>query len=171
MVVNPPLPRNVKLAMRSMVRTQNSTSILVNGPFDPPPIVNDIVVEKVVEVVPTTGTSLTLTYSNLYKLLDTQTTAFFTAIRAIKVSVYGPTTTGTTVPVSLSVNYDGAYFTDRNSGSLKGANLHVRLPQFVRETWVATTSATGIAVVSWQTGNYPVIQATIQVRANNSGDT
>jgi len=169
--VSQPLPRNVKLALRSMRKQDNKTSVLVRGPVDPPPIINDVVVEKVVEVVPTTSTSLSITYSVLYKLLDPGATPFFTSMRVIKICTWAPVNTGSSTKASLSINYDGAFFTDQNSGIGKGGSVHVRLPEFVRETWVSTGSTNGIASVAWVGAFFPVIQATIQVRANQSADT
>jgi len=164
-----PIPRNIKLAMRSMARQNNQASVLVSGPNDPPSIKRDILVQKVVEFTTTAAT--TFTNAAIYALLDTQSTPFFTHMRVIKVSVFGPpsTSASTAQPfVSLSINYDGAFFIDRGVGTARTPCLHVRLPEFVRITWVSTTDTSNVCVVAVPG---TVTQFTIEVRADTSGDT
>jgi len=165
-----PLPRNIKLAMRTMARQNNQASVLVSGPNDPPPIKRDILVQKVVESTVVTG-PVTFTNASIYALLDTQMTPFFTHMRVVKVSVFGPpsTSSSTSQPfVSLSINYDGAFFIDRGVGTAKTACLHVRLPQFVRNTWVSTADTSSVCVVAVSGTS---CQFTIEVRADTSGDS
>jgi len=168
--VTPALPRNVKLALRSFSKQNNKASVLVKGPQDPPPIKRDILVQKVVETV-TSTLPQTFTNANIYALLDTQTTPFFTHMRVIKVAAFGPpsTASSTSQPfVSVSINYDGAYFIDRGVGTARTANLHVRLPELIRETWYSTTDTTALCVVG---SSGVIVQFTIEVRADTSGDT
>jgi len=164
-----PIPRNIKLALRSMARQNNQASVLVSGPNDPPSIKRDILVQKVVEF--TTTASTTFTNAVIYALLDTQATPFFTHMRVIKVSVFGPpsTSSSTSQPtVSLSINYDGAFYLDKGVGTARTPCLHVRLPEFVRITWVSTTDTTNVCVAAVPG---TVCQFTIEVRADTSGDT
>jgi hypothetical protein len=165
-----PIPRNIKLAMRSMAKQNNQASVLVSGPNDPPNIRRDILVQKVVSAT-TTAASVSFTYASIYALLDPQATPFFTHIRVIKISVFGPPSTSSSVNqpfVSVSINYDGAFFTDRGVGTARAPCLHVRLPQFVRNTWASTTDTTPVAVVQLS-GTH--VQVTIEVRADTSADT
>jgi len=165
-----PIPRNIKLALRSMARQNNQASVLVSGPNDPPVIKRDILVQKVVESTVVTG-PVTFTNASIYGLLDTQATPFFTHMRVIKVAVFGPpsTSSSTSQPtVSLSINYDGAFFLDKGVGTARTPCLHVRLPEFVRITWVSTADTTNVCVVA-VTGT--ICQFTIEVRADTSGDT
>jgi len=165
-----PIPRNIRLALRSMAKQNNQASVLVSGPNDPPVIKRDILVQKVVEST-TGGSSTTFTNASIYGLLDTQATPFFTHMRVIKVSVFGPPSTGSSTSqptVSLSINYDGAFFLDKGVGTARCPCLHVRLPEFVRITWVSTTDTTNVCVVATPGA---VCQFTIEVRADTSGDT
>jgi len=162
-----PIPRNVKLALRSAAKQQNKASVLVKGPNDPPPIKNDILVQKVVEKL-TTAANTSFAYSDIYKLLDPGANPFFTSMRIIKVSVFGPPSTTGSPSVSVSINYDGAFFLDRGVGTARSPALHVRFPELIRETWVSTTSGTSLCTVAI---SGTVCQFTIEVRADSSGDT
>jgi len=164
-----PLPRNVKLAIRNIERQSNKESVLVKGPNDPPVIRPDILVSKVVETFIATGSSLSLTYNGVYKLLDPGMTPFFNTMRVVKISVYGIPSTTTNEIVQLAVTYDGAQFLDRGVGTARLGVLHVRLPEFVRETWVETTNTNTLGLVTAPVGT--AIQVTLQVRANAFGDT
>jgi len=162
-----PIPRNIKLAMRSMAKQSNKASVCVSGPNDPPIIKRDILVQKVVEST-TSAANVSFTNASIYLLLDTQATAFFSHMRVIKVAVFGPPS-ATGVPlVSVSINYDGAFFLDRGVGTARSPALHVRLPEFIRESWYSTTDTTAVCVVQ-VTGT--TVQFTIEVRADTSGDT
>jgi len=164
------LPQNVKLAMRSMAKQNNKASVLVSGPNDPPVIRRDILVQKVVESA-TTAANVSFTNASIYALLDTQATPFFTHMRVIKVSVFGSQTaltSGAQPAVSVSINYDGAFFLDRGVGTARTPCLHVRLPEFIRESWYSTTDTTAVAVVQ-MAGT--TVQFTIEVRADTSGDS
>lgn len=168
-----PLPRNVKLAIRSLTKQDNKTSVLVKGPVDPPSIRNDIVVEKVVELSSITS-PFSVTYNTVYAALDPSTTPFFTSMRVMKISAYGPVTASTSLGslVKITIDYDGAFFTDRGTGSGRGAALHVRFPEHVREVWTATSSTTEVASVVGGATNLPVVvQVTVQVRANPSAES
>jgi len=167
-----PIPVNIKNALKSMAKQSNKASVLVKGPNDPPSIKRDILVSKVVETLTAaTGGPTTYTNAGIYALLDTQATPFFTHMRVIKVSVFGPPSTGSSTSqpnVSVSINYDGAFFLDRGVGTARTACLHVRLPELIRETWVSTTDTTGVCIVQ-TTGT--VVQFSIEVRADTAGDT
>lgn len=162
-----PIPTNIKNALKSMAKQNNKASVLVSGPNDPVSIKRDILVQKVVETQ-TTGASVSFTNASIYALLDTQATPFFTHMRVIKVSVFGPASTGNLPSVSVSINYDGAFFLDRGVGTARAPCLHVRLPEFIRESWYSTADTTGVCVVQL-TGT--TVQFTIEVRADTSGDT
>jgi len=162
-----PLPRNVKLALRSIAKQQNKASALVKGPLDPPTVRNDICVTKVVETNVTTS-PLTLTYNGVYKLLDPGSTAFFNTMRVMKISCWSNASTTNSPSVSLAVTYDGAQFQDRGIATTRPGTIHCRLPEFVRETWKESSSTDTIGVV---TGTGAIVQVTIEVRANAFGDT
>jgi len=160
------IPRNVSLALKSANRQHNMESVLVKGPIDPPNIRRDIIVDKVVEVA-LTGATLSLTYANVYALLDASSTPFFSTMRVSKISAYGAPS-ATTIPlVSVSVFYDGAQFLDRGVGTARCPALHVRLPEALRIQWVATNSTNVIAQVG---GAGAIVQVSIQVRADASAD-
>jgi len=163
-----PIPVNIKNALKSISKQANMASVLVRGPNDPAPIKRDILVQKLVEST-TTSANIGFTNASIYNLLDPGSTAFFTHMRVIKVSVFGPPSTGTSQPsVSVSINYDGAFFLDKGVGTARTPCLHVRLPQLVRETWVSTTDTTGVCSVAV---NGTTVQFTIEVRADTSGDS
>jgi hypothetical protein len=164
-----PLPLNFKNALKSMAKQQNKASVLVKGPNDPPPIKRDILVQKVIEFQ-TTSTNFSLTNANIYGVLDPGSTPFFTHMRVIKISVFGQSTSSTSgvqPSVSISINFDGAFFLDRGVGTARTPCLHVRLPELVRETWFSTTDTTSVAVVQLLG---TVVQVTLEVRADTSAD-
>jgi len=165
------------LALRGIQKQMNKASVLVKGPQDPPPIRRDILVQKIVEyTVPSSATPPTsFTNASIYALLDPGTTPFFTHMRVIKVAVFGVPSTSSSVSqpvVHLSINYDGAFFMDRGVGTARTANLHVRLPELIRETWISTTDTTGVCVVGISGGSTgTTVQFTIEVRADTSADS
>jgi len=167
---NAPLPLNVKHALRSLTKQMNKASVLVKGPNDPVPIKRDILVTKTVEAT-TSAANQAFTNAQIYALLDPGATPFFTHMRVIKLSTFGPpsTSSSTTQPnTSVSINYDGAFFLDRGVGTARTPCLHVRLPELIRETWYSTADTTGVCVVQFS-GN--IVQFTIEVRADTSADS
>jgi hypothetical protein len=161
------IPGNIKNVFKSMAKQNNKASVLVRGPNDPVQIKRDILVQKVVEFTTTTA-NVSFTNAAIYNLLDAGSTPFFTHMRVIKVSVFGPPSTSAVPSVSLSINYDGAFFLDKGIGTARTPNLHVRLPEFIRESWYSTTDSTSVCAVAI---SGTVCQFTIEVRADTSADT
>jgi hypothetical protein len=166
------VPISVRNALRSMRRQDNKQSILVAGSNDPRPIIRDVVVTKLVETSLTTATTdAVFTYATIYKLLDTNFTPFFTDIRIISTSVYGPATD--TSVAQATVTSDGASFLDRGVAGSRRPCLHIRFPEIVRITWAATTSTASVLTIPFATlAPGTVVQFTIEVRADAvSGDS
>jgi len=165
--VEKPIPVNIRNVFKSMAKQNNKASVLIRGPNDPVQIKRDILVQKVVEFTTTTA-NVSFTNAAIYNLLDPGSTPFFTHMRVIKVAVFGPPSTTAVPSVSLSINYDGAFFLDKGIGTARTPNLHVRLPEFIRESWYSTTDSTAVCAVAV---SGTVCQFTIEVRADTSSDT
>lgn len=142
-------------------------SVLRNGPNDPRPVKKDILVTKMVEAVAITS-PITYSYSDVYKLLDVSTTPFFTEMRVISASVYGPAA-GT---VAANVIADGASYVDHGVEGSRRPALHIRFPEVVRIAWTSTTSTTGVLTTTGGAAvpNQFIVQFTIEVRGDASGD-
>jgi hypothetical protein len=161
------LPAPVKSALRSLRRQDNDQSILVNGPNDPRPVRKDILVTKMVEDGSPTTSAITYTYKSIYALLDVGTTPFFTEMRVIGCSVFG---TSSDANLSATVAADGASFNDHGVAGFRRGCFHIRFPEVVRIAWTPTTSTNSVITVN-PNGTGSVVQFTIEVRGDASGDT
>lgn len=139
----------------------------MSGPNDPRPIKRDILVTKVVEDASLTTSAKTYTYNGIYTLLDAATTPFFAEMRVISVAVFG---TATDAAISAVVFEDGASYLDHGVAGSRRSALHIRLPEAVRIAWTATSSTTSVIQVTPPAAG-SVVQFTIEVRANASGDS
>jgi len=157
----------VKNALRSLRRQDNDQSILVSGPNDPRPVRRDILVTKMVETSSLTTSAVTFTYNSIYALLDTSATPFFTEMRVIGCSVYG---TSSDTNLSATVIADGASFNDHGVAGFRRGCFHIRFPEVVRIAWTSTTSTNSVITVN-PNGAGSVVQFTIEVRGDASGDT
>jgi len=161
------IPANIKNALRSLRRQDNKESILVTGPNDPKPVKRDICITKVVQSGIGATATTNYSYSGIYKLLDNGATPFFTDIRVISCSVYGPTGDS---PVTANVLADGASFSDAGVLGSRRPVLHIRFPEVVRINWQPTNSTINVLSIPATplpvTGSAGVVQFTIEVRGD-----
>lgn len=153
--------------MRSTTKSQtNFGSYKVQGPEDPPAINADIRVTKRAEIT-LTSSPTTLTYNQLYKLIDPYvTTPFFSDMVVEKISVYGDS--GPT-QVTFTVTEDGGSYLDASMNTARNPHIHIRMPWLTRNTWTPTTSTNSLGVVTY--GTTCRVQVTMTVRSTAFSST
>lgn len=140
------------------------SSTRVNGRSDPPPVQRDVVVTKVVQIDATTSDSgYNLTYQNLSGAIPT----CFDMVRVVKISVWGASDSEY---VQITLQADGAQFSDYGTSGHKRPQVHVS-PAFVaRQTWNKASSTDVIAsFITLPANSRILLQITAEFRSTASG--
>ncbi len=139
----------------------NQSVTHVNGPVDPLPINNDVVVTKRVELSLTSATPLDVTGAKLSTALQASV-AYFDTFRIQKISAYDEASTGAEITVDFP-GFDGGNFVDRGTAGQRRPQLHLSPTFSQRSTWGALTDTATLFTATAAVGG--VLQVTIQVRS------
>lgn len=138
----------------------------VGGPHDPPPVQKDVIVTKVVQIesVPKDNSSFDITYASVASAIPT----CFDMLRIVKISVWAQASPR--AKVSITVNGDGAQYSDYGTQGSKRPQLHLSPPFTIRQSWQQSSSTVVVASVTALPVNEPLlIHVTAEFRSTASG--
>lgn len=138
----------------------------VGGPNDPPPVQKDVVVTKIVQIetIPKDNASYDITYAIVAGAIPT----CFDMLRIVKISVWAQASS--MAKVSITVNGDGAQYSDYGTQGSRRPQIHLSPPFTIRQSWQQSSSTAVVASVTSAPVNEPLlIHVTAEFRSTASG--